>query len=298
MSIVFGALSLVLGSLAAWAITRSLTRPLEGAVKLADGIANGRLDNSIDASGNDEVTQLLRSMQRMQAQLQSVMAAQGELARQHDAGSLSYRMDESAFPGDYGRMVHETNALVGSHVQVQNRLIEVMKHYARGDLSVDMDPLPGEKAAITQAMDETKTSLSAINGEIRRLATAAAAGDFSLRGDEDRFAYEFRDMVAGLNRLMQTTDENLVQVSTLLQAISRGDLTVRMQGTSTACSPACVMTATPPSISSSRLSAVSSPARPASTWRQARSLRATPICRGAPSSRRRTWKRRLRRWRN
>ncbi|PJL33809.1 methyl-accepting chemotaxis protein [Stenotrophomonas maltophilia] len=230
LSIVFGVLSLILGSLAAWAITRSLTRPLEGAVTLADGIANGRLDSSIDASGNDEVTQLLRSMQRMQAQLQSVMAAQGELARQHDAGSLSYRMDESAFPGDYGRMVHETNALVGSHVQVQNRLIEVMKHYARGDLSVDMDPLPGEKAAITQAMDETKTSLSAINSEIRRLATAAAAGDFSLRGDEDRFAYDFRDMVAGLNRLMQTTDENLVQVSTLLQAISRGDLTVRMQG--------------------------------------------------------------------
>ncbi|HEL4244758.1 HAMP domain-containing protein [Stenotrophomonas maltophilia] len=230
LSIVFGVMSLLLGSLAAWAITRSLTRPLEGAVKLADGIAGGRLDSVIDASGNDEVTQLLRSMQRMQAQLQSVMAAQGELARQHDAGSLSYRMDESAFPGDYGRMVHETNALVGSHVQVQNRLIEVMKHYARGDLSVDMDPLPGEKAAITLAMDETKSSLSAINSEIRRLATAAAAGDFSLRGDEDRFAYDFRDMVAGLNRLMQTTDENLVQVSTLLQAISRGDLTVRMQG--------------------------------------------------------------------
>nr|WP_255253426.1 methyl-accepting chemotaxis protein [Stenotrophomonas sp. CC120223-11] len=230
LSIVFGVMSLLLGALAAWAITRSLTRPLEGAVKLADGIANGRLDSVIDASGNDEVTQLLRSMQRMQAQLQAVMAAQGELARQHDAGSLSYRMDESAFPGDYGRMVHETNALVGSHVQVQNRLIEVMKHYARGDLSVDMDPLPGEKGAITQAMDETKSSLSAINSEIRRLATAAAAGDFSLRGDEDRFAYDFRDMVAGLNRLMQTTDENLVQVSTLLQAISRGDLTVRMQG--------------------------------------------------------------------
>ncbi|KRG47002.1 methyl-accepting chemotaxis protein [Stenotrophomonas beteli] len=230
LSVVFGVLSLLLGSLAAWAITRSLTRPLAGAVKLADGIASGRLDSAIDASGNDEVTQLLKSMQRMQAQVQAVMAAQGELARQHDAGSLSYRMDERAFPGDYGRMVHETNALVGAHVQVQNRLIEVMKHYARGDLSVDMDPLPGEKAAITQAMDETKRSLSAINGEIRRLATAAAAGDFSQRGDEARFSYEFGDMVSGLNRLMQTTDENLVQVSSLLQAISRGDLTVRMEG--------------------------------------------------------------------
>ncbi|KAG1362868.1 hypothetical protein G6F61_014091 [Rhizopus arrhizus] len=145
-------------------------------------------------------------------QVPAVRAAQGERARQQDAGGRSYRMDESAFPGDFGRMVHETNALVGSHVQVQNRLIEVMKHYARGDPAVDMDPLPGEKAAITQAMDETKSSLSAINSEIRRLATAAAAGDFSLRGDEDRFAYDFRDMVAGLNQLMQTTDENLVQV--------------------------------------------------------------------------------------
>jgi len=230
LAIVFGALSLLLGALAAWATTRSLTGPLQGAVKLADGIANGRLDNAIDASGNDEVTQLLKSMQRMQGQLQAVMAAQNEMARQHDGGSLSYRMDAAAFPGDYQRMVHETNQLVGSHVQVQNRLIDVMKHYARGDLSVDMDALPGEKAAITQAMDETKASLSAINGEIRRLATAAAAGDFSLRGDETRFDFDFRDMVAGLNRLMQTTDENLVQVSTLLQAISRGDLTVRMQG--------------------------------------------------------------------
>ena len=230
LSIAFGVLSLILGALAAWAITRSLTRPLAGAVKLADGIANGRLDNVIDASGNDEVTQLLKSMQRMQGQLQAVMTAQGEMARQHDDGSLSYRMDESTFPGDYGRMVHDTNALVGSHVQVQNRLIEVMKHYARGDLSVDMDRLPGEKAAITQATDETKSSLSAINGEIRRLATAAAAGDFSLRGDETRFEHDFGEMVTGLNRLMQTTDENLVQVSSLLQAISRGDLTVRMQG--------------------------------------------------------------------
>ena len=62
---------------------------------LAEGIASGRLDSSIDATGNDEVTQLLKSMQRMQAQLQSVMAAQGELARQHDAGSQHKNRIES-----------------------------------------------------------------------------------------------------------------------------------------------------------------------------------------------------------
>jgi len=230
LSLGIGLLSIALGVVLALLITRSLTRPLADAVGLAKGIAGGRLDNTIDLSGRDEVTDLLRAMQHMQAQVQAVIGAQGEMARQHDAGSISYRIDAAPFAGDYRRMVEESNALVGQHIGVKLRVIEVMKRYARGDLSVDMDRLPGEKAAITQAMDETKASLSAINAEIKRLAGAAAASDFSLRGDEGRFEHDFRDMVAGLNRLMETTDGNLSEVSALLHAIAEGDLTARMQG--------------------------------------------------------------------
>ncbi len=213
-----------------WVIGNRIAIPMRRATAVADAIASGRLDNVIGKQPRDEAGQLLESMHRMQDQLQSVIAAQGEMASRHDAGELSFRMDDSRFPGDYGRMVRDSNELVAAHVQVQNRLIEVMKHYAAGDLSVDMDRLPGEKAAITQAMDATKANLSAINAEIRHLATAAAAGDFSQRGDEARFQHDFRAMVAGLNQLMETTDGNLGQLSSLLQAIARGDLTVRMDG--------------------------------------------------------------------
>ncbi len=95
---------------------------------------------------------------------------------------------------------------------------------------------------------------------------------------------------------MQT--ENLVQVSSLLQSISRGDLTVRMQGdfhgVFARMRDDCNATVDQLTQIVGRIR----PARPASTWRQARSPRATPTCRGAPSSRRRTWKRLRRRWRN
>ncbi len=168
LSLGIGLLSLVLGALLALLITRSLTRPLGIAVGVANGIAGGRLDNSIDVSGKDEVADLLRAMQHMQRQVQSVIAAQGEMARQHEAGTISYRIDASPFAGDYRRMIEESNALVGQHIDVKLRVIEVMKRYARGDLSVDMDRLPGEKAAITQAMDETKASLSAIRRSMPR----------------------------------------------------------------------------------------------------------------------------------
>jgi methyl-accepting chemotaxis protein len=127
-------------------------------------------------------------------------------------------------------MVHEANAVVAQHIGVKMRVVEVMRSYASGDLSVDMERLPGEKAAITRAMDDTKASLSAINNEIKRLANAAASGDFSVRGNEDQFQYDFRDMVAGLNSLMQTTEDNLGHFSRLLQAIAAGNLTQRMEG--------------------------------------------------------------------
>ncbi|WP_141452543.1 methyl-accepting chemotaxis protein [Pseudoxanthomonas sp. z9] len=218
------------GLVLAWLFARAIARAVGEAVRVANDVSRGKLDGSIDTSRKDEVGELLASMQRMQHQVQSVIAAQSEMAQRHEEGAISYRMDDSAFPGEYGRMVRDTNALVASHLEAIGSAQRIMQRYAIGDLSPDMDRLPGEKATLTETMDATKASLSAINAEIKRLASAAAAGDFSQRGEVDRYQYDFRDMVAGLNQLMETTDGNLDQVSQLLQAIARGDLTARMDG--------------------------------------------------------------------
>ncbi|NZA27544.1 Cache 3/Cache 2 fusion domain-containing protein, partial [Luteimonas sp. SJ-92] len=212
------------------AVRRLVSRPLAGAERVAMDVAEGRLDGTIDVTTGDEVGRLLESMRKMQAQLQAVMRAQTEMALRHDEGQISHRMDEAAFPGDYGRMVHDTNALVAAHIGVKMRLIQIMGRYAVGDLSEDMDRLPGEKAVLSETMDAVKSNLQAINGEIRRLVGAAGEGDFTARGDAARFEHDFREMVEGLNRLMQTTDGNLAEVSTVLKAIAEGDLTVRMDG--------------------------------------------------------------------
>ncbi|WAC63828.1 methyl-accepting chemotaxis protein [Pseudoxanthomonas sp. SL93] len=213
-----------------WVIARAIVTPVGEAVRVANDVSAGKLDGRIDTSRKDEVGQLLSAMQRMQMQVVSVIGAQGEMARRHDEGQISYRIDDGDFPGEYGRMVRDTNALVAQHIGVKMRAVEVMRHYAIGDLSVDMEKLPGEKAVITEAMDMCKANLSAINAEIKRLASAAASGDFTHRGDADKYQHDFRDMVEGLNRLMETTDGNLAEVSELLQAIARGDLTARMEG--------------------------------------------------------------------
>ncbi|WP_369938810.1 methyl-accepting chemotaxis protein [Xanthomonas medicagonis] len=223
-------LALAISALLAFAITRSLTVPLNLATRTAEAIASGDMDNSVRTEARDETGRLLTAMARMQQQLRAVLAAQAEMAQRHDAGQVSYRMDAAAFPGDYGRMVHDSNALAASHIAVTERLAQIMGRYAIGDLSEDMDRLPGEKAVLSATMDTVKQNLAAMNQEIGHLASAAAAGNFAVRGDAQRFQYDFRVMVDSLNQLMATADGNLDALSTLLKAIAAGDLTARMHG--------------------------------------------------------------------
>ncbi|MFT3668541.1 MAG: methyl-accepting chemotaxis protein [Pseudoxanthomonas sp.] len=222
--------AMLLAIAAAVLITRSIVLPMAEVTSVADAVARGQLDREIVIDDRSETGKLLGSMQRMQTQVKSVIAALAEMTRRHDEGQISFRIDDSTFPGDYGRMVRDTNTLVAQHIGVKMSAVNVMRRYAVGDLSVDMDRLPGEKAVITEAMDMCKANLSAINGEIKRLSTAAASGDFTQRGDVEKYQYDFREMVGGLNGLMETTDGNLAEVSKLLQAIARGDLTARMEG--------------------------------------------------------------------
>ncbi|WP_068856195.1 methyl-accepting chemotaxis protein [Xanthomonas graminis] len=233
-----GKWSVLLGSLVAILVAvgmgilirQQLLKRMGLAIGVADAIASGKLDNAIDTQSRDETGRLLASMGIMQTQLRAVLAAQAEMAQRHDAGQISYRMDETVFPGDYGRMVRDSNALAASHIAVKLRLAQIMGRYAIGDLSEDMDRLPGEKAVLTETMDTVKQNLTAMNREIGQLASAAAAGDFSVRGDAQRFQYDFRAMVDSLNQLMATADGNLESLSAMLQAIAAGDLTARMHG--------------------------------------------------------------------
>ncbi|WP_285446945.1 methyl-accepting chemotaxis protein [Xanthomonas sp. fls2-241-TYG-148] len=228
--IIGSGIAVLVALVSGWLIRRRLINRLGVASNVADAIAAGNLSIAVDSSGTDETGRLLASMSKMQMQLQKVSQGQLEMKCRHDQGELNYRVDEAAFPGDYATIVRDNNDLAASHVAVMMRLAQIMGRYAVGDLSEDMDKLPGEKAVLTNTMAQVKTNLGAMNHEIKHLAQSAANGDFSARGDAERFQYDFRVMVDSLNTLMSTADGNLQSLSSLLQSIAAGDLTARMSG--------------------------------------------------------------------
>jgi methyl-accepting chemotaxis protein len=139
-------------------------------------IAEGRLDEvPPEPQAKDEPAQVLRELILMQEVLARFRAAQVEHARQHDAGMLDQQMATQGLPGDYASMAQSINALVNAHIAVKMRVVEVVKAYVGGRFDVQMERLPGQKARISEAMDQVQAAMrqaaeAALSNERIRIA--------------------------------------------------------------------------------------------------------------------------------
>lgn len=222
--------ALMISALLAFLITRSLTVPLRDAIACADRIAGGDLTAKITPIGNDEAADLLRSMANMQQRLSALINAQRELSARQTGGQSSYRIDAAGFPGAYGELVRETNELANNNAALIGQIVATATRYSIGDLSMQMRQLPGEQAVITTAMETMRSNLLAISSDIQRLASAAAQGDFTQRGEPEQFQHAFKGIIVDLNRLIDATDVSIAEIAKVLLAVADGDLTVEARG--------------------------------------------------------------------
>ncbi|SNT83370.1 methyl-accepting chemotaxis protein, partial [Stenotrophomonas sp. CC120222-04] len=221
-------LSLVAAALAT-VISRAVTGPLGKAVHAIQAVARGDLSVSTQATSKDEAGKMLAATAEMTAMLRRFSEQTQLMAQMHAGPDISHRIPED-FPGVYGQLAGGINTVIFEHLDAIRDAIDVLNQYATGNLTPDARRLPGSRAILHESMDAAKASLLAINTQIQQLASAAAAGDFSQRGDAQRFDHDFRVMIEQLNSMMQVADGNLGQLSQLLQSIAAGDLTARMEG--------------------------------------------------------------------
>ncbi|HWJ18686.1 MAG TPA: methyl-accepting chemotaxis protein, partial [Geobacterales bacterium] len=94
--------------------------------------------------------------------LQKFTKAELDMARAHNEhGLISETMRASEFPGAYGDMAQNLNAMVKGHIDVQTRFTELMGEYASGRFETHMPPLPGERKAISDAAEKVRAGLEA-----------------------------------------------------------------------------------------------------------------------------------------
>ncbi len=193
----------------------------------AKRIGRGDLNFDIVVAVNDG-NSVMASVKQVQQNLNAFITEQTTMATKHDLGLISYKFPSTQFTGAFAEVGDKVNSLVQSHIDVKLQVVKIVSRYAMGDLSVDIDRLPGEKAKITEAIDSVKASLLNFNQQLTFLVESAARGDFTPRADVDKFQYAFHDMLNNLNLLMNTTEAGLNDVKRVTNALANGDLSQKI----------------------------------------------------------------------
>ena len=116
----------------------------------------------VDSYSRDELRAVGGAVNSVVQTLQKFTKAELDMARAHNEhGHISETMRASEFPGAYGDMARNLNAMVKGHIDVQTRFTELMGEYAGGKFDNRMPPLPGERKAISDAAEKVCAGLEA-----------------------------------------------------------------------------------------------------------------------------------------
>ena len=174
--VVLGMAALALGAALAWALSRSITRPLNSAVRVAQTVAAGDLTSRIEATSKDEVGQLLNALKAMNASLlqtvTEVRAGTDTIAtasRQIAAGNmdLSSRTEEQASSlEETASSMEELNATVrqnADNARQANALAEAASGGAARGGGV-IGPVGGTMGEINASARQIADIISVIDG--------------------------------------------------------------------------------------------------------------------------------------
>ena len=163
-----GAIALVVAMLMAAWIIRSITRPINQAVKISRAVAAGDLSQQFEVSGNNETAQLLGALKDMQASLirvvssvransESVATASAQIAQGNQ--DLSQRTEEQA------------SALQQTAASME-QLSSTVKQNADNAMQANQLALGASGVAIKggEVVGEVVTTMKGINDSSRRIA--------------------------------------------------------------------------------------------------------------------------------
>ncbi|MBL1352091.1 MAG: HAMP domain-containing protein [Zetaproteobacteria bacterium] len=225
---------LLLGSLL-FLVIKSITQPLNQALKLAERIRKGDLSKNADilhSTSQDELGVLMRSLEAMRSNLSTVL--NDEMAPVWDAakqGDFTKRVSLDGKEGCYAQLAEVTNTLNNTLEQGFTDLSSAFSALEQGNLEYRITAsYEGLFDDSKQAANNTSEKLQLIlNLEIAPVLQAAQAGDLSqrviLKGKEGFY----KELGKAVNQLLESTEQAIQDTVEGLKALEAGDLTHRIQ---------------------------------------------------------------------
>nr|WP_087692594.1 methyl-accepting chemotaxis protein [Pseudomonas sp. PE-S1G-1] len=148
----------------AWLLTRSIVGPLSHAVRAAEHVAQGDLTQTVEVTGDDEVTRLLVALQTMQGSLRSTL----QLIRQSAGQMAASATDLNGITDQSSRSLQKQTAEIEQAATAVNEMTSAADEVARNAVSTSESTRLSNETARDgqQRVGETVSAIQALSTNI------------------------------------------------------------------------------------------------------------------------------------
>ncbi|MDR2694046.1 MAG: methyl-accepting chemotaxis protein [Chitinispirillales bacterium] len=190
-------------------ISGMISKPLQSAVKMVDGIGHGHLDMRLKLNRSDEIGIMAKTLDKLADDLQNEFLAGLRMISVGDLSAKVMTMDEK----------DEIGGTLKKTMEALRDVVDAMKKISVGDLSIEIKP-KGDKDEISEALKRTVESLRAlIIDDGGMVLQAAANNDLSQRLTRE-YTGEFARMKDNINTVMQNLDDAIAQVGAAVAQVT------------------------------------------------------------------------------
>jgi len=212
--VTLAAVAIVLGALIAWFLTRSITRPVNQALSVANRLADGDLAVRIDNPSQDETGQMLQAMGNMVSKLTQVIEGQNSLVEAANHGNFESRIDLNGLQGFQRKMGEDLNKLITVTGDGINDVVRVLGALSEGDLTQKIDkPYEGSFGVLKDYTNNTSAKLAQVVTDVNSGAQALASAAEEVSATAQSLSQAASEQAAGVEETSASIEQMTASIA-------------------------------------------------------------------------------------
>ncbi len=213
-------------------IVDAFVKPINTTTNLIQRISVGDMPPLITEEYKGDFNKIKTSVNLCISNINGLLAETNVLIAAIKAGKLDVRGKANQFQNSWKELIVGINDLVVAFVTPINLTSDYLQRISEGNLPpLIKDKYQGDFNIIISNLNQMINIMDSLLKETGTLIRAATDGQLKARGEEKKFKNSWREMVGGINKLMDAIINPINEAMTVMHELANKNMTARVRGT-------------------------------------------------------------------
>lgn len=185
-------------------------------------LGQGNFNAKLEALPGD-LAMLSQGFESLKTNVQALIQELSSMSVDHANGETETRMDTQHVEGDFKTIANGVNAMVNNYVAEIEKFIAVMDSIGRGDLTAQLEAMPGKKVAMNKSVDRIRGNLKGIVDSVNWVNAEHEKGNIDMTLRADMFKGQFSLLATSINNIVAGHIELNQKAMACVQAFGDGN---------------------------------------------------------------------------